>query len=364
MSSTIDTERIDTLLALALLFQNGKTGEGLGDGDKASESGAALRLLSGLDEATRKAARGRLAWHEKLSPEKQARWLAGALAHARARLKPALFDEHIHVSHVVEALRGESARVRRLILNHLPARVATEATAMLDLESSPSLRGDSAPVDGFSSAPKRRVIKMPRAMGGSSRRTVRESNDSPAPEIIAVIQRTFLAYFATAEDVRYPTALDTLSGIELARLVRLAGVRETALACRGIEAVESIASFLRRFAPEDARAIAAHITTLTEVEPSRIRFAEKVIHTALSIEPETGAMLDRAGMRLLAISMSGRGETGIRYTQQKFPVEAADTLRRMIEESRRETEPTPSITKEIEELATKLRRESLRKAGS
>jgi hypothetical protein len=164
-----------------------------------------------------------------------------------------------------------------------------------------------------------------------------------------------------------PTPLEFFSGAELARLVRLLGVRETALACRGIAAVEAVAAFLKRFAPEDARAIAAHLRTLTSVEPRRVAFAGQHVHEALRAEPDPGAMLDRVGLRLLSTALSGRARrTSLLYAAQKLPVEAARWLRLMAATSAgAETnaagadgtaEARRLVTREVEEAAAGLRR--------
>src|SRR5262249_44580819 len=90
---------------------------------------------------------------------------------------------------------------------------------------------------------------------------------------VAVVRRRFLSRFVTLHSLDTVTHLDLLSGRALAQLVRLLGVRETAVACRSVEAVETISSFLRRFAAEDACAIATHMAALTEVTPQRLGFA-------------------------------------------------------------------------------------------
>ena len=46
------------------------------------------------------------------------------------------------------------------------------------------------------------------------------------------MRRVFLSHLITLADVERPTPLDPFSGAELARLVRLVGVRETARAAR------------------------------------------------------------------------------------------------------------------------------------
>ncbi|MET0649319.1 MAG: hypothetical protein ABW208_22135 [Pyrinomonadaceae bacterium] len=294
-------------------------------------------MLSTFDADTRQAVRRRGEWLDRLAPEKRRDWLRHTLARARplVRAAPPL-DEHLHHSHVTEALRGEPERVRRLVVGHLPPALAAACSQALGLAPEDS-RGDS------------------------------ERGSEPEPEVVAVVRRVFLSHFITLSDVERPTALDSLSGAELARLVRLLGVRETALACRGIEAVEAVAAFLKRFAPEDARAIAAHIRTLTSVEPWRVARAGQHVQEALRAEPDPGAMLDRVGLRLLATGLSGRTRrAGLRYAAQKLPVEAARWLRLMAATGAAPesaaagagdgTDARRLVAREVEEVAAGLQR--------
>lgn len=336
-----ETERVEVLLALADVFARG---EGEGDGARPAE--AREELLSTLNEETRHAARRRGEWLDRLAPEKRRDWLRHTLSRARpvTRAAPPL-DEHLHHSHVTEALRGEPERVRRLVVSHLPAALAAACAAGLGLPEQ-----DARP---------------PQAEA--------ERGGAPEPEVVAVVRRVFLSHFITLADIERPTALDLLSGAELARLVRLLGVRETALACRGIEAVEAVAAFLKRFAPEDARAVAAHIRTLTDVEPRRVARAGQRVQEALRAEPDPGAMLDRTGLRLLASALSGRARrASLRYAAQKLPVEAARWLRLMAATgAAAETPPNGNpgageaaegaearrlMAREVEEVAAGLRR--------
>lgn len=310
-----ETERVEVLLALADAFAAG---------------GARDELLSTFDDDTRQAVRRRGEWLDRLTPEKQRDWLRHTLSRVRplARAAPPL-DEHLHHSHVTEALRGEPERVRRLVVGHLPPALAAACMAGLGL-SDASPRGDA------------------------------EREREPETEVVAVVRRVFLSHFITLSDVERPTPLDLLSGAELARLVRLLGVRETALACRGIEAVEAVAAFLKRFAPEDARAIAAHLRTLTSVEPWRVARAGQHVHEALRAEPDPGAMLDRTGLRLLAAALSGRARrASLRYAAQKLPVEAARWLRLMAATGAQGGEASEArrlVAREVEEVAAGLRR--------
>lgn len=319
-----ETERIEVLLALADAFADG-------GGAEAREG-----MLSTFDEETRASVRRRGEWVERLTPEKRRDWLRHTLARAQPAKRGATpLDEHLHHSHVTEALRGEPPRVRRLVVSHLP-RALAEACA--------------------------------RSLGMSPEETHAEvERGEPSHEVVAVVRRVFLSHFITLADVERPTPLDFFSGAELARLVRLLGVRETALACRGIPAVEAVAAFLKRFAPEDARAVASHIRTLTVVEPRRVASAGQHVQEALRAEPEPGAMLDRSGLRLLAIALSGRGRrASLRYAAQKLPVEAARWLRLMAatgsDVNLTDSDERRQIAREVEEVAAGLRRRPTRPA--
>lgn len=338
-----ETERIEVLLALADAFAGaGRGGPPPAEGREA--------LLSTLDEETRQALTRRGQWLDRLTPEKRRDWLRHTLARARPQTSGATpLDEHLHHSHVAEALRGEPERVRRLVITHLPHALAVACAGALGL-----------------------------AEAGAAGKVGAEGETRPAPEVVAVVRRVFLSHFVTLADVERPTPLDLLSGAELARLVRQLGVRETALACRGIAAVEAVAAFLKRFAPEDARALAAHIRTLTDADPPRVALATQHVHEALRAEPEPGAMLDRVGLRLLATALSGRSRrTGLRYAAQKLPVEAARWLRLMAASGSTQGEASSSapgrdgaaetrrlITREVEEAAAGLRRRQTRAGGA
>jgi hypothetical protein len=368
MSSHPEPERIETLLALAVAFGRetfGETDDELDD-ERANVAPAlsALRVLSALDADDRQALERRAEWYVKLAPEKQERWVARTLG--RARHRHTQLDEHIHPSHIIAALNEESARIQTLILHHLPPTLATICTAALQTgatenASSPATNGNAHLPDlsNQKEGLRRRRSDSPlRVEPISPPRNELLMNETLPPEIVELVRETFLSHFVTAGDLRHSTTLDFLSGTELGRLMRLVSVRETALACRGIDRVEAVASFLRRFAAEDARAIASHIAMLTEVEPQRVRFAEKLLHEALSSSPEPAAMLYLIGMRLLALTLTQQGEEHLAYTAQKLPIEAARLLREEAAACCQQYERgmTRRIAREIESLAANLRR--------
>ncbi|HEV2763886.1 MAG TPA: hypothetical protein VGV38_12970 [Pyrinomonadaceae bacterium] len=349
MSSNINSERIDTLFALALAF-GADGGDAPPDGSGAAVDDArALELFASLGASERLALERRAAWHARLPEGKRREWLAYVLGGARARGASAQLDEHVHPSHVVEVLRDEPAYIRRLVLAHLPHALASR------VEEAFGERGRAGREKG------RR-----RTRSGS---LVEESPavvSTPAPEVVSVVRRAFLTHFTSRAELARVTPLEILSGVELARLVHLLGVRETALACRAIQAVEAVASFLRRFGPEDARAIALHISTLTEVDPRRVAFADGIVHEAFSAEPEPAAMLNRAGLQLLALTLSARDESHARYVAQKLPVEVARWLLRATARYKSGGSPVPDlapareilrvVAREADELAAGVKR--------
>lgn len=354
MASLDEPERLEILLALALAFSRSEMNsapaedehESIAVADGSREVEGVLEFLGGLDAEERSAIRRRLEWYLKLAPEKQSRWLARTIGRARAQAGPGHLDESIHPSHIIEALLEEPPCVQAVVLNHLPPSHAEICAASLNETKNRTGKPQSESAASRDDAAQQESIYF------ASTSSKREAE----PEIVDIVRQAFLSNFVDLHQIHHPSALDLLSGTELARLARLLGVRETAVACRGIAHVESVTAFLRRFAAEDAHAIAAHIATLTKIESNRIAFAEQIVREAMNLETEPGAMLDRVGLHVLAIAVSLRGSTRLLYTAQKLPLAAAHWLRSMAESENSESEIVTMMAKETESLAASLRR--------
>ncbi|MEJ7618217.1 MAG: hypothetical protein WKF30_14915 [Pyrinomonadaceae bacterium] len=291
------------------------------------EGAATLDLLTGLNSADRQAAE--LRWRRCLSSASSLNDARRGIAIKGSQLEMSAHFRRaahvLHASHISAALRQEPPRVRRLLLPELPPLIAEVVAAERGLGINPTdlqLTGD-----------------------------INE-------RIAALVRQSFLARFVFAEMLPAATALDLLTGTELVRFIRLLGVRETALACRGIAQLEAIASFLRLFPPVDARAIAAHMRALTEVSLERVRLAERVVRSELEKASQPVKMLDRVGLTLIAQALARRDATTVKFTMQKIHIPGAKQLKQLILSSQPDGPKralADQVVLEIEALAVRLR---------
>lgn len=247
------------------------------------------RVLGELNAADRKAALDLTKRFERLPPVEQSRWLASRVGRIRASSpeRERRFEEDIHPSQMVEALRAESPLIQSLIAGVLPFHrdVVAEALGILPASASQA-----------------------------------------STKIADVVRRAFFARFVPTAALHNHTALDLLSGVELARLIRLLGVRETAIACKGVTAVEAVTAFLKRFSAEDAHAIRFHLASLKTLDQERIVFAETLLRNAIDDGSIEAATLDRVGLMLLAMVLAESDHLRRRHTAQKLPLAASREL--------------------------------------
>jgi len=271
--------------------------------NQAQSNGSLPLVLQGLSTSDREAAEVLLRRFARLSPADQTRWLASPLGRIRASApeKNRRFEKDIHPSQIIDALGHESPRIQSLIVDLLPSSQAEPVAKGLGLSL-------AAEASSSSSTPQPSVTKF-----------------------ADFVFRAFFAQFVSTTSLNKPTPLDLLSVVELARLIRLLGVRETAIACKGIAAVETVTAFLKRFSAEDAHAIVFHLAALKAIKPERIAFAETVARKALNEEADVAStMLDRVGLALLAIVLDTCGPLRRRHTAQKLPLAAARELEELL----------------------------------
>jgi hypothetical protein len=331
MCLTSAPDRIDTLLALALTFAAGGApapAEGAGGGELGEEVlSAALALLSSLDQDDRHAVEGRAQLYAGKSREQRARWLALALGRAGDAGGEWRLDEHVHPSHVAEALRDEPERIRLLVLSHLPRPFAEHAARILNVGPRPAAHADAVP-----------------------------------PEVAGLIRRRFLSRFVRLSDLPGQTPLDALTGGELHNLMKYLGAREVAKVCRG-RSEEALAVFLDPFPAEDAHMVATFIEPQGELgAPGRAEFALRLVKETLSLEVAPEELLNRIGLKLLALALAECDAARLSYTLQKLPFKAASLLDRMIASvGGGQAALSREVAAEAEKIAKGLRRHQSKK---
>lgn len=231
-------------------------------------------------------------------------------------------EESLHWSHIGEALKKEPPAIRKIIYEALPKSDREPLKSVLEFEKDAASKSEIKQKDTFNLVSK-------------------------------AIQRAFARQFKTLSDLQKPTAFDRLDGTQMVRLIRLAGIREVTFACARIEAVETVAAFLKRFPAEAARAIAAQLNNLPRISDERLSFAENLVQNALEIEPQPSAMLDLLGIWLIGIRICNSPSARIVYTQQKLPREFAPELPEIIENQCKKTPAglQKEVSAEIEQLA-------------
>ncbi len=223
-----------------------------------------------------------------------------------------VIDENIHFSHIDLALNAELPASREIISPSLPRSY------------------------------KRETFEPQNENRGKQR----------SPWIERNLRRAFVDQFVTLEDLETVSGFDRLSGTQIARLARLAGIREVALACMRIDEVESVSAFIRRFETEDARAIATQISTSPQISDERAFFAENLVQSTMEMESEPSEMLDLLGIWLIGILLCDASKERVAYTTQRFPVAFAPKLTEIIEAQCRQTpaDLQKEIGSEIEKL--------------
>lgn len=232
------------------------------------------------------------------------------------------FDEYLHWSHIEESLKSETPSVKKIIYDGLSEDYKVHLKNRLGIDEE-----------------------------------LLEANDKPLKKekrlVFQAVQEAFGKQFVFLGDLPKPTAFDKLNGAQTVRLIRLAGIREVAFACASIEAVETLAAFLKRFPAEAARAIATQLNSLPKTSGERLAFAESLVRQAFELEPQPTAMLDLLGIWLIGIRLCESSEKRIAYAQQKLPKEFAPELTEIIDKQCRKTNAgmQKTISAQIEQLA-------------
>jgi hypothetical protein len=244
----------------------------------------------------------RAALLDNSSEEERAAWRDSKLERIRLRGIAARFDENINPSHIVEVLSREPFAIQTLILRNLPSNLSRRLALYLDLKFSPE--------DG----------SLPADLNG---------------EIVALVRQSFLSNFIALEQIYEPDELDKFSADEMERFIRHLGLREVAIACRGINSKETLAAFLNRFGEEDVREIALYITELDRIRPFWVAQADELVRRSWSPDLAPAKVIEKIGFSLLTTAFAVRDKTKCDYAAQKLSIREVGNWQKMIRLARK-----------------------------
>lgn len=318
LKSISKTEKADVLLALSLAFEKNIIER---ESEKAGQT--ALQLIEKFSTVLTAEDAGHLTaraeFFDRLAPEKRKLWQKIRLDKIRRRGLSDRLDGNIHPVQIAEILNREPKPIQLLVLKNLPAKLSRKIA--LSLETKPTETEFSADQAGLSN-------------------TV---ND----EIVALIRHNFISNFVALEDVFEPTETDKVPIVRLDDFIRLLGVRETAIACRGISSKETLAAFLNRFDEESAKQIAENITELENIKPFWVERADRLLRKTLENQFQPESLLRNLGLKIMAIVFVRRDWAARKYTAQKMPPFEAANWFELIAESEREYKSAPDSERRI-----------------
>ena len=304
MKTISKSEKADIFLALALLFKEKPDASGeQRDAEKVAQ--LAQKTFSAANGHNSELLESRAAFLDKLPEDKLRLWQEIQLKRLRQRGEAIVLDKNINMSHIAENLSREPRTIQKLILKNLPSDLSRRITKYLELYY--SIEDVSEPENV-----KEKQIR----------------ND-----IIALVKRKFLSDFVSFGDIYEPTATDKLSAAELEDFIYHLGLREVALACRGIRSKESLAAFLNRFADEDVRKIAGYITELEKIKPFWVEQADELVRKSWREDVAPEKVLKKVGFKILAEAFAKRGEAANRYTEQKLSAYDGKIWRKMVQQN-------------------------------
>lgn len=298
IESISKTERADLLLALALAFDK-KLGGTEADVERPPAAELAEKYFSAFGPADAKRIKARAEYLDRLSPEKYELWQKIRLDKIRRRGISDRLDGNVHPLQIARVLNLEPKEVQLLVLKNLPPALSRNIASNLDTKPSE---------DEFSADQAGPVAAI-------------------SDEIVELIRDRFVSNFVALEDVFEPSATDRIPVWKLPDFIHHLGIRETAIACRGISSKETLAAFLNRFEEEDAKEIARNITELENVKPFWVERADRLLRKTLENQFQPETLLRNLGFNILAMAFVRRDAAARRYTAQKMmPFEAENWL--------------------------------------
>lgn len=312
------TEKSDVLLALALAFEK-KLSET--DSEKTAKTASQLteKFFAAFGEEDAKRLKTRAENIDRLPPEKRKIWQKIRLDKIRRRGLTEGLDENIHPLQIAEILNLEPESIQLLVLKNLPVSLSRKIAGAL--KDKPAETEISAEQTKF--------------------------NNPLNDEIVALIRNKFVSNFVALEDVFESSDTDKIPIKKFDEFIRHLGIRETAIACRGINSKETLAAFLNRFDEGSAKEIAENITELADVKPFWVERADRHLRRTLENQFQPETLLRSLGYKILAIAFVRRDRTARKYTAQKMmPFEAKNWFE-LIAESEAEYKNAPENERRI-----------------
>jgi len=302
MKTISQTEKTDILLALALAFEKNfaKTEE-----RETVETARELveKSFGALNKEDFEVLKSRAETLDGLTQEDRENWREMRLDKIRGRGRAKRLDENVNPSQVVEILNREPRAIQLLILNDLSADLSRRISLYLDLNFVP---------DEKSNASKK-----------------------ISEEIVALVRQKFLSNFVVFRELYEPDELDEFTFDELENFTRHLGLREIAIACRGINSKETLAAFLNRFDEEDVREIAKYITELDKIRPFWVAQADALVRKSWNADLPPAKVIKKIGFKLLAAAFVLRDETKCEYAAQKLSVRDVKNWQRLVRVSKK-----------------------------
>ncbi|NJM52961.1 MAG: hypothetical protein HC846_05920 [Blastocatellia bacterium] len=211
-------------------------------------------------------------------------------------------DENINPVHIVNVLSREPQTIQTLILRNLPPDLSRRIAQYLDLKFEPETE------------PKEPINN----------------------EIAELVRRDFLSNFVALEDIYEPNEIDRLSVSNLSKFIHHLGLREVAIACRGIASKETLAAFLNGFAADDTREIVRYLTEMEKIKPFWVVQADELVRNNWETEGNPERVFEKIGLKLLAIAFVERDKICRKYTMQKFSTKQSHLWEKVLRTTKKE----------------------------
>lgn len=293
-------EKADLIIALAVAFErsfaNAENRTPLPSAREIVENN-----LGALNPDDFETIKKRALYVDELPDEIRENWREMRLDKIRRRGASDHLDANLNPSHITDVLSREPRAVQDLILRNLSADLSRRIALYLDLPFIPE---------------KAQALKI-------------------CDDLTQIIKRKFLSSFLSIDDLYEPDALDNLSVDGFDNFIYHLGLREIAIACRGISSKEALAAFLNRFSEQDAREIALYITELDKIRPFWVAQADALVRKSWSSDLPPERVIKKIGFKLLAIVFAHRDEAKIDYAAQKLSIRDVKNWQRLVSVSRK-----------------------------